>query len=70
MTYFPPLRLEVSGVYVSTLVTMNYPLINTNIPAGAPLGSYEVVAAFFDPTKPIHGRPDVFLDVNSKFTVR
>lgn len=47
----------------------SYPLISLNLPTGAPLGQYEVVAAFFDPSKPITGRADAFLDVNAKFEI-
>jgi hypothetical protein len=48
----------------------SYPLISLNLPAGAPLGQYEVVAAFFDPSKQITGRAAAFLDVSGKFTIR
>lgn len=48
----------------------SYPLINRNIPGGAPKGEYEIVAAFFDPSKPIHSRADAFLDVKAKFTIQ
>jgi hypothetical protein len=47
-----------------------YPLINTLIPGGAPLGNYEVVAAFFDPTKPITGRADAFLEASGPFSIK
>ena len=47
----------------------SYPLLSLNLPAGAPLGNYEVVAAFFDPSKPITGRADAFLDVSGKFEI-
>lgn len=46
-----------------------YPLISLNLPSGAPLGNYEVVAAFFDPSKPITGRQAAFLDVSGKFEI-
>jgi hypothetical protein len=45
-------------------------IISTTIPAGGPKGAYELVVAFFDPTKPITGRADAFLDVSSKFTIQ
>jgi hypothetical protein len=32
-------------------------------------GESELVFAFFDPSKPITGRQDAFLDVNAKFTI-
>ena len=48
----------------------SYPLLSLNLPANAPLGQYEVVAAFFDPNKPIKGRRSAFLDVSAKFTIR
>ena len=47
----------------------SYPLLSLNLPAGAPLGQYEVVAAFFDPSKPITGRQAAFLDVSGKFEI-
>ena len=48
----------------------SYPLINVTVPAGAPLGSYEVVAAFFDPLMLITGRGDAFLEASGPFTVQ
>lgn len=47
----------------------SYPLIALNLPAGAPVGQYEVVAAFFDPAQPITGRQSAFLDVSGKFAI-
>ena len=47
----------------------SYPLLSLNLPAGAPLGNYEVVVVFFDPSKPIRGRADAFLDVSGKFGI-
>lgn len=47
----------------------SYPLISLNLPQGAPFGQYEVVAVFFGPGKPIHGRQDAFLDVSAKFEI-
>ena len=47
-----------------------YQIISKTIPRGAPKGEYELVAAFFDPGKPIHGRQDAFLDVSAKFTIQ
>ena len=47
----------------------SYPLIKTYIPGGAPLGGYEVLAGFFDPTKPITGRGDAFLLASGPFTI-
>jgi len=44
--------------------------LSLNIPSDSPLGQYEVVAAFFDPSKPIRGRQDALLDVSAKFAVR
>jgi len=46
-----------------------YPLLDLPIPQGAPAGSYELVAAFFDPTRPITKREDAFLEASSKFTI-
>lgn len=46
-----------------------YQLLSLSIPGGAPGGPYEVVAAFFDPSRPITGRSDSFLDVHAGFTV-
>ncbi len=47
-----------------------YPLLSLNLPAGAPIGAYEILVAFFDPSKPITGRADAFLDVSAKFGIR
>ena len=47
-----------------------YSLLSLNIPASAPLGQYEVVAAFFDPSKPIMGLADAALEVSATFTIR
>ncbi|MCX6339777.1 MAG: DUF1566 domain-containing protein [Candidatus Aureabacteria bacterium] len=47
----------------------SYPIISLNLPSGAPLGQYEVVAVFFDPSKPITGRQAAFLDVSGKFEI-
>ena len=49
--------------------TDSYPLIDLIIPAGAPLGNYEVVAAFFDPARPITGRADAFLEASGPFSI-
>ncbi|MEJ2746113.1 MAG: PQQ-binding-like beta-propeller repeat protein [bacterium] len=46
-----------------------YPLLSVKVPPGAPKGEYELVAVFFDPSEPITGRPDAFLDVSARFTV-
>lgn len=48
----------------------SYPLLSLNLPAGVPLGRYEVATAFFDPSKPITRRADAFLDVSAKFTIQ
>jgi hypothetical protein len=47
-----------------------YGLLAMFIPSGAPKGKYELVVAFFDPTKPIHSRADAFLDVSAKFIIQ
>jgi len=46
-----------------------YPLINRNIPNGAPLGNYEILAAFFDPAKQVTGRDDAFMLASGIFKV-
>jgi len=46
-----------------------HPLLVTFIPTGAPLGEYEMVAAFFDPSKPMNGKQDAFLEASAKFTI-
>ncbi|MDD5556701.1 MAG: PQQ-binding-like beta-propeller repeat protein [bacterium] len=46
-----------------------YPLIDRNIPAGAPEGRYEVITAFFDPSGPITGLKDAFLVATGPFRV-
>jgi len=48
----------------------SYPLINRNIPGGAPKGEYELAVIFFDATKPYRTRADAFLDVSAKFTIQ
>jgi hypothetical protein len=48
----------------------SYRLVSTTIHAGAPTGTYEIVAAFFDPYGPITGRGDAFLEAASTFTIR
>jgi hypothetical protein len=47
-----------------------HPLISGIIPGNVPKGEYELVVAFFDPTKLITGRADAFLDVSAKFTIQ
>ena len=48
----------------------NYRLVSVAIPAGAPRGEYEIVAAFFDLCGPITGRGSAFLDVSARFTIK
>lgn len=48
----------------------SYPLLNTSISQGAPLGNYVIVAAFFDPTVPITGRSDAFLEASAPFEIQ
>jgi hypothetical protein len=60
-----PLATNVSALPAG----FSYALLSTVIPSGAPNGEYELVVAFFDPTQPITGRGDSFLDVSSKFTI-
>jgi len=50
-------------------VPFQYQLLSLMLPVGAPVGQYEVVVAFFDPSQPITGRASAFLDVSSKFNV-
>ena len=47
-----------------------HPLISGIIPGNVPKGEYELVVAFFDPTKPYRSRADAFLDVSAKFTIQ
>lgn len=47
-----------------------YQLLSKAVPPNAPQGEYGLVAAFFDATKPIHGRADASLDVSARFTIR
>jgi hypothetical protein len=44
--------------------------MSAKIPKKWPKGSYEAVVTFFNPSKPITGRADAFLDVSAKFTIR
>ena len=48
----------------------SYPLLAVVVPDGAPLGEYELVVAFFDPTRPITGTGDAFFIVSKPFSVR
>ena len=68
-TPLTPVATNVPGLTV-TDEPFTFPLINKTIPAGAPLGDYEVVAAFFDPAGPIIGRADAFLEASSTFTIQ
>ena len=43
---------------------------SAKIPKKWPKGSYEVVVAFFDSSKPIMDRADAFLDASETFTVQ
>jgi hypothetical protein len=63
-----PLRPVVTNI-PSLSAPFQFPLLSTTIPPGAPKGIYEIVAAFFDPTKPITGRGDAFLDVSATFAI-
>ncbi|MEI6632397.1 MAG: M28 family metallopeptidase [Chlamydiota bacterium] len=47
-----------------------YPLLSTTVFPGAPTGAYEIVAAFFDPCRPITGRGDAFMEAAARFTIR
>jgi len=64
-----PLRPLVVN-YPGLAMPFSYPFLSAKIPKKWPKGGYEAVAAFFDPNKPITGRPDAFLDASAKFTVR
>jgi hypothetical protein len=48
----------------------SYPLMLLNIPGGAPTGTYEIVAAFFDPYMPITGRNAAFLEASREFSIK
>ena len=61
-----PVAARVNGLPAG----FSYQLLSTTVPPGAPKGEYELVAAFFDPSKPIHGRQDAFLDVSAKFAIQ
>ncbi len=63
-----PLRPVAANV-PSLSAPFQFPLLSTTIPPGAPTGTYELVVAFFDPTEPITGRGDAFLDVSENFTI-
>jgi hypothetical protein len=47
-----------------------YPLLSTTVPPTASKGAYEIVAAFFDQSRPITGRGDAFLEAAKTFTIR
>jgi hypothetical protein len=48
----------------------SYPLLAVVVPNGAPLGEYELVVAFFDPTRPTTGTGDAFFLVSKPFSIR
>lgn len=48
----------------------SYVLVSLPVPPGAPHGSYEIAAAFFDPYRPITGRGDAFLEAATPFKIR
>jgi hypothetical protein len=48
---------------------LSYLLLSTTIPRGAPAGPYELVTAFFDPSRPIRSRADAFLEASAHFTI-
>jgi outer membrane protein assembly factor BamB len=68
-TPLTPVATNVPGLAVPD-GPFTFPLINTAIPGGAPLGVYEVVAAFFDPARPITSRTDAFLEASGPFTIQ
>ena len=47
-----------------------YPLLSLNIPAGAPLGGYQVMAGFFAPGQSVTKPEDAFLLATSPFTIK
>ena len=51
-------------------VPFQYPLFSLNLPADAPIGAYEILVAFFDPSRPITGRGDAFLEAAAPFTIQ
>ena len=52
------------------LAPFDCPVLSATVPDAAPRGSYEVVAAFFDPYIAVRGRSDAFLDAGARFTIR
>jgi outer membrane protein assembly factor BamB len=48
---------------------LSYPLLSTTIHRCAPAGPYELVTAFFDPSRPIRSRADAFLEASAHFTI-
>ncbi len=69
LTLDTPLKPVASNV-PSLSAPFQFPLLSTTIPPGAPKGTYELVVAFFDPTKPITSRADAFLEASSTFTIQ
>ena len=59
---------------VKNMARLNAPftriLVSTKLPENAPKGNYELIVAFFDPSKPVTRRGDAFLDVSAKFTIQ
>jgi len=69
ITLSPALKPVASNV-PGLAAPFTYTLLSTRIPTGAPVGAYEIVTVFFDPSKPITGRGDAFLDVSRRFSIR
>jgi hypothetical protein len=67
-TPLEPVATNVPGLTVAD-GPFTFPLINTVIPPGAPLGDYEIVVAFFTPGVPITAREDAFLEARVPFTI-
>jgi hypothetical protein len=55
--------------YPGLEMPFSYSFMSVKIPKKWPKGSYEAVTAFFDPSKPITGRGDAFLDASARFSV-
>lgn len=68
LTLGPTIRPVASNV-PSLAAPFLYPLLSLLVPAGAPLGSYEVLVGFFDPAKPITKPEDAFLLARGPFRI-
>jgi len=61
-----PVASNVNGLPAGFTATLARPVPKIK---GEGMGECEIIVAFFDPSKPITGRPDAFLEASAKYTV-